>query len=88
MSHRRILYANPTRHKLAILSFFGLLGPVYFIPSAVEMLLGGPRILVVCAAVAMMVILMTYVIMPVITHLASGWLTDKSAEGPFRKTKV
>ena len=81
MRSHAALSANPTRHKLAVLSFFGLLAPVYFIPSAVEMLLGGPRILVVCAAVAMMVILMTYVIMPVMTHLASWWLTNKSDNG-------
>lgn len=83
MRSHAALSANPTRHKLAVLTFFGLLAPVYFIPSAVEALLGGPRFLVVSIAVAMMVTLMTYVIMPVMTHLASGWLTDKSGKGPF-----
>ena len=83
MRSHAALSANPTRHKLAVLTFFGLLAPVYFILSAVEALLGGPRFLVVSIAVAMMVTLMTYVIMPVMTHLASGWLTDKSGKGPF-----
>ena len=81
MRSHATLYSNPSRHKLAILSFFGLLAPVYFIPSAVEAVLGGPRFLVVSIAVAMMVTLMTYVIMPVMTHLASWWLTNKSDNG-------
>lgn len=80
MSSHATHCANPTRHKLAILSFFGLLAPVYFIPSTVEMLLGGPRVLAVSIAVAMMVTLMTYVIMPVMTRFASGWLIDKSGK--------
>ena len=60
---------NPTRHKLAVLSFFGLLAPIYFIPSTVEVLVGGPRILVVSTAAAVMVVLMTTILVLVTTTL-------------------
>ena len=81
MSSRSSLRAQPARHKLAILSYIGLLAPVYFVPSTLEAVIVGPRILSVGAAVAVIVVLMTYVIMPAMTRLASGWLNNKSAKG-------
>lgn len=71
---------QPTRHKLAVLTFVGLLAPVYFIPPALAALLNGPHLLSVSMAVAGIVVLMTYVIMPVLTKLAAGWLFEKPGQ--------
>jgi hypothetical protein len=62
------------RHKLALLTFVGLLAPVYFIPPLLSTLLGGPRFLTVSVAVAVIVMLMSYVIMPLMTRIAGSWL--------------
>ena len=68
---------RPKRYKLALLTFAGLLAPVYFVPPALAEVLKGPRLLTVSAAVAGIVVLMTYVIMPVLTMLAANWLYEK-----------
>lgn len=73
-------YRQPRRYKLAILTYVGLLAPVYFIPPALAALLNGPRLLSVSVAVAGIVVLMTYVIMPVLTNLAAGWLFEKPGQ--------
>ena len=75
------LCRQPRRHKLALLTFVGLLAPVYFVPPALEVLLGGPRLFVVSTAVALIVVLMTYVIMPTLTHFAASWLQEKPSIG-------
>jgi len=67
---------QPRRHKLALLQFAALLAPVYFVPPALAAVLNGPRLLTFSAAVAGIVVLMTYVIMPVLTHLAADWLFE------------
>lgn len=68
---------QPRRFKLALLTFAGLLVPVYFVPPALSAVLSGPRLLTVSAAVAGIVVLMTYLIMPVLTHLTAGWLFEQ-----------
>lgn len=73
---------QPRRYKLALLTFAGLLAPVYFVPPALSALLNGPRILAVSAAVAGIVVLMTYVIMPVLTYLAASWLCEQPGGEP------
>lgn len=75
---------KPRRYKLALLTFVGLLAPVYFIPPTLGAVLGGPRLLSVCAAVAAIVVLMTYVIMPVLTYLTAHWLFER----PIRKPEI
>lgn len=67
---------KPRRHKLALLTFVALLAPVYFIPPALSAVLNAPRLVTVSAAVAGIVVLMTYVIMPVLTVLTAGWLCE------------
>ena len=67
---------QPRRYKLALLTFAGLLAPVYFVPPAMSTVFSGPRLLTVSAAVAGIVALMTYVIMPVLTHIAASWLYE------------
>ncbi len=71
-------YRQPRRYKLAILTYVGLLAPVYFIPPALVSVLSGPRLLIVGAAVAIIVALMTYLIMPALTHFAGDWLFDRT----------
>lgn len=68
---------QPKRYRLALLTFAGLLAPVYFIPPALSTVLGGPRLVTVGATVAGIVVLMTYVIMPVLTYLAASWLCER-----------
>jgi len=75
---------QPRRYKQALLTFAGLLAPVYFVPPALSAVLSGPRLLTVSAAVAGIVALMTYVIMPVLTHLAASWLFEQ----PSRKSQI
>ena len=73
---------KPRRYKLALLTFVGLLAPVYFVPPALTEVLTGPRLLTVSVAVAVIVALMTYVIMPVLTFFATSWLYKQ----PSRKS--
>ena len=68
---------QPKRYKMAILAFVGLLAPVYFVPSALSAVLGGPSLLSVGAAVAGIVLLMTYIIMPVLMRLFASWLFER-----------
>ena len=70
---------QPRRYKVALLTFAGLLAPVYFVAPALAAALGGPRLVVVSATVAGIVALMTYVIMPVLTHLAANWLFEPTS---------
>ncbi len=77
---------QPRRYKLAILTFVGLLAPVYFIPPALVVVLNGPRLVVVSAAVAIIVALMTYVIMPLLTHFSGDWLFKQTrSKSPISK---
>lgn len=71
---------QPRRYKLALLTFVGLLAPVYFLPPVLSKVFIGPRLLTVSVAVAVIVALMTYIIMPVLTYLASGWLCEHRIE--------
>ncbi len=81
----------PPRHKMAVLTFLGLIAPVYFIPSAVAATLRVSHLAVVILSLALIVPLMTYVIMPTLTRVFASWLgTQRSAtagelvEAPFR----
>ncbi len=67
---------QPKRYKLALLTFFGLLAPVYFVPPALMSVFNGPRFVVVSMAVGAIVLLMTYIIMPIFTHLTARWLFE------------
>lgn len=64
----------PPRHKLAILSFLGLLGPVYLIPPVIQAVLPVQRLLIDTLVVAVIVLLMSYIIMPLLQWLFRGWL--------------
>ena len=72
---------QPKRYKLAFLTFVGLLAPVYFVPPVLTARITGPRLLAVSAAVAVIVVLMTYVIMPLLKRITARW----QFEQPDRK---
>ncbi|MBR9826489.1 MAG: hypothetical protein GYB36_11905 [Alphaproteobacteria bacterium] len=57
-----------------MLTFLGLLVPVYVIPEALAHFLPEQRILGTLLGVALIVILMTYVIMPVLIRGFKGWI--------------
>ena len=68
----------PPRHKRAILTFLGLLGPVYFIPPVLAAWIPGPAVALVPLTVASIVVLMTYLIMPALQRLFGSWLRPSS----------
>ena len=63
-----------SKHKMAILTFAGLLAPVYFIPKILSRLFPDQALLSTIVAVAAIVVLMSYVIMPILTRLLRGWI--------------
>lgn len=66
---------NPLpKHKMAILTFFGLLVPVYFIPKTLSRVFQDQALLSTIIAVAAIVVLMSYIIMPILTWLFRGWI--------------
>lgn len=64
----------PKRHKMALLTFLGLLVPVHVIPPAFRAVLPGSPLLAVSLSVLCMVGLMSYLIMPLLTRVAGDWL--------------
>jgi len=66
------------RHKMAALTFVGLLAPVYFIPQLLSRLLPGQTLIVTIVAVAIIVALMNYAIMPVLKLVFRGWIKPTS----------
>ena len=62
------------KHKMAVLTFAGLLAPVYFIPKILSRVLSDQNLLSTLIAVALIVVLMSYVVMPFLTWLFRGWI--------------
>jgi hypothetical protein len=62
------------KHKMAILTFFGLLAPVHFIPNVLYRLFPGQAGLVTLVAVGIIVALMLYLIMQILTWAFRGWI--------------
>lgn len=65
---------QPKRHKLAFLTFVGLLIPVYIIPPALRSALPDHYLLSVIVSVGLMVAFMSYLIMPLMNIFAGDWL--------------
>lgn len=68
---------SPPRYKRALLTFVGLLGPVYFIPPALSALIPGHPVALIPLTVGCIVVLMTYVIMPALQRLFGSWLRSR-----------
>ena len=66
------------KHKMAVLTFLGLLVPVYFIPELLFQLFPDQTLIVTVLAVGAIVALMTYIIMPALLWLFRGWIQRKS----------
>lgn len=66
------------RHKMAALTFIGLLAPVYFIPQLLSRLLPGQTLVITIMAVGLIVVLMNYVIMPILKSVFRGWIKPTS----------
>lgn len=69
----------PPRYKRALLTFVGLLGPVYLVPPALAALVPGHPVALVPLTVACIVVLMTYAIMPTLERLFGSWLRSSSS---------
>ncbi len=65
---------QPRRHKMALLTFLGLLLPVQIIPPALQTLLPHHQVLAVSISVAFTVGLMSYFTTPLLTTIAGDWL--------------
>lgn len=66
------------RHKMAALTFIGLLAPVYFIPQLLSRLLPGQTLIVTIMSVGIIVALMNYAIMPILKSIFRGWIKPTS----------
>lgn len=74
-SRRKVLYCKPLpKHKMALLTFIGLLVPAYFIPGFLIRILPNNSLLVSVIAVGVIIPLMSYLIMPLLTYLFRRWL--------------
>jgi antibiotic biosynthesis monooxygenase (ABM) superfamily enzyme len=69
---------TPARHKMAVLTFLALLVPVYLIPDALFYVFPGQKLLVTVLAVALIVALMMYLIMPALTSIFRRWLISEA----------
>lgn len=76
----------PPRHKSAVITVVGLLAPVHFIPPALDRKFPEQPLLVLFLAVATIVALMTYCIMPVLTFVFTKWLYPRKTMPTFRHT--
>jgi len=66
------------RHKMAALTFIGLLAPVYFIPQLLSRIFPGQTLIITFVAVGIIVALMNYVIMPILKLVFRGWIKPTS----------
>mgnify|MGYP000119663016 CR=1 FL=1 len=60
--------------KTLFLTFLGLLIPVYIIPPALQSAFPDNHLLSVIASVALIVVCMSYLIMPLVHIIAADWL--------------
>lgn len=64
----------PSREKMALVTFLGLVAPVFFIPKLVIAYITQVPILVTITSLAIITPLMVYAIMPLLTRIARPWL--------------
>jgi len=66
------------RHKIAILTFVGLLAPVYFVPQWLSLIFPERALIVTFMAVGIIVALMNYAIMPILKSAFRDWIKPKA----------
>ena len=65
----------PARHKMAIVTWLALFPLVIVVPPLLLLLIGPwPSVVQIMIIAAVMVLLMTYIVMPVMTRLFARWL--------------
>lgn len=64
----------PSREKMALVTFAGLVAPVYFVPPLVIDYITQEPILITVTSLAIITPMMVYAIMPVLTRIARPWL--------------
>ena len=64
----------PSREKMALVTFTGLIAPVYFIPPLIAEHVTSEPLFVTLASLAVIVPTMVYAIMPLLTKLVKPWL--------------
>lgn len=64
----------PSRPKMALVTFTGLIVPVYFVPPLVAQHVTSQPLLVTLTSLAIIVPTMVYAIMPLLTKLLKPWL--------------
>ena len=64
----------PSRPKMALVTFTGLIAPVYFIPPLIAEHVTSQPLLVTLTSLAVIVPTMVYAIMPALTKLVKPWL--------------
>lgn len=65
------------RHKLAALTFLGLLVPVYVIPKLLLGIFPDQPVMATMLTVGTIVALMTYIIMPALVWAFRGWIMSE-----------
>ncbi|MCG7551752.1 hypothetical protein [Pseudoalteromonas sp. Of7M-16] len=63
--------STPNQHLLALINYIALLPLVYFIPDLIAPFIGANKLLHVAIAVALIVPVISYVVMPVAVKLLS-----------------
>lgn len=64
----------PSREKMAVVTFIGLIAPVFYIPKLVIAYIIQEPILVTVTSLTIITPLMVYAIMPILTRIARPWL--------------
>jgi len=65
----------PSREKMAVVTFAGLVAPVYFVPPLVVDYITKEPILITITSLAIITPLMVYAIMPILTKISASWLS-------------
>ncbi len=65
----------PSREKMALVTFAGLVAPVYFVPPLVVDYITKEPFLITVTSLAIITPLMVYAIMPLLTRIARPWLS-------------
>ncbi|WP_286829728.1 MULTISPECIES: antibiotic biosynthesis monooxygenase [Kordiimonas] len=64
----------PSREKMAVVTFLGLIAPVYLVPGFVEAYITTQPLLATLASLAIITPSMVYIIMPILIRLFRPWL--------------
>ncbi|MBL4688744.1 MAG: antibiotic biosynthesis monooxygenase [Nannocystaceae bacterium] len=72
---------RPPRHKMALVTTLVIWPLVHFVPPAVAGVAKSPPIIIEALSVLIIVLLMTYLLMPAVLRLLAGWLLSSPPKG-------